>query len=100
MGSSLALCFSEKSNNSIQILIRRAGVLDIRNSSSQNIRDVFSASIKQVCWRFRKALEMVLVEPDWGPVPRIFRMAGALDLQLSPVTRNVGASTKFDMLGS
>ena len=37
---------------------------------------------------------------DRGPVPRFYRMAGALDLQLSPVTRNVGATTEFDVLGS
>jgi hypothetical protein len=37
---------------------------------------------------------------DRGPVPRFYRMAGALDLQLSPVTRNVGASTEVDVLGS
>jgi hypothetical protein len=61
---------------------------------------VFSASIKQVYRRCRKALEMVLMGPDRGPVPCIYGMAGALDLQLSPVTRNVGATTEFDVLGS
>jgi len=51
MGSPLTLCFSNKSNNSFQILIRRTGALDICNSPGQNICGVLSASIRQVYWR-------------------------------------------------
>jgi hypothetical protein len=98
MGSPHALCFSEKSNHSLQIVVRRITILDNCNGLGQSICAVLFPSIKQVCWGIRKALEVVLANPDDGAIPSIYGHPSGL--QLPPVARDVGASSYVDMLGS
>jgi hypothetical protein len=100
VGSSVALCFSGKSNKSLQGAVLRTAALDPLNSSCQNIRDALSTAVEQVCCQCRKTVEVVFVVLDRSASPLIDRMADTFDLQLSSIAGIVGTSTKVDMLGT
>lgn len=91
MGPPLPLYLPGKSNNSLQMPIRGADLLDTWNRFGQDISGVLTATTQKVYWRCREDLEVESVGHDRDTSACLCWLDDTLALQLPSFTWKVGA---------